>query len=42
MDRLNHIPLWWIFPAVVAVGAIGGGAFEATRCLIGWARGRRT
>ena len=31
MDRLNHISLWWIVPALAAVG-----------CLIDWARGRRT
>ena len=42
MDRLNHVNLWWIFPRLIAAGAVGGGAFEATSCLITWTRGRRT
>lgn len=42
MDAVNHWSWWWIFPAVVAAGVVGGGAFEATRCVIDWAHRRRT
>ncbi|MEU2924154.1 hypothetical protein ABZ636_03705 [Streptomyces sp. NPDC007251] len=41
MDRLNHISLWWIVPALIAGGAIVGGAFEASRCAVTWLRGRQ-
>jgi ABC-type uncharacterized transport system permease subunit len=41
MDRLNELPLWWLYIALVAVGAIGGGLCAAIDLLIRAVAGRR-
>ena len=38
MDRLNELPLWWLYLALVAAGAIVGGLSSAIDLLF---RGRR-
>lgn len=42
MEALQHLPLWWLWLALIAAGAVVGGACAAVSCLIDWARGRRT
>jgi len=42
MDRLQHIPLVWLYVALVAAGAVGGGLFAAGSLAVDWWRGRRT
>jgi hypothetical protein len=41
MERLNELPLWWLYIAMVAVGAIGGGICAAIDCLVRAVLGRR-
>ena len=41
LDRLLQAGLWWIVPAAVVVGAIGGALGAAGRCIAEWARGRQ-
>lgn len=42
MARLEHLPIAWLYVALVAAGAVGGGLYAAVDCLVTWARGRRT
>jgi hypothetical protein len=42
MERLQHIPLVWLYLAVVAAGAVGGGLYAAVTLVAEWFTGRRT
>jgi hypothetical protein len=41
-ERLQHLNLGWLYVALIAAGALGGGLSAAVSCLIDWRRGRRT
>ena len=42
LDHLNELPLWWLYIALVAVGAVGGGICAAVDLAIRALARRRT